>query len=247
MPAGVDADLYCCDIIHYATANLFGVAPDRAVGHWFEQRCLKTLRTYPATDDQGQDSPTRDRLIKGTARVLLNVGVAGLTHRAVAAQARLTLSTTTYHFNSLQDLALSGYERIRSNLLAGVAAPGIIGSDSAAPLELATEIAHVWTSERALREHLLAGLLDLNLAAARDQALVPVAASVIAAHTKLGAEYLVYDNKLGVRTFFEAHLSYVVSQSMIMLMFARFDDVDARIEACGKAIESLHERLFASG
>ena len=46
----------------------------------------------------------REALLTAAAELLREAGLAGLSHRAVAARARLPLAATTYYFASLQDL-----------------------------------------------------------------------------------------------------------------------------------------------
>lgn len=46
-------------------------------------------------------------MIKATLRVIERDGVAGVTHRAVAAEAAVALTSTTYHFASLDDLLVA--------------------------------------------------------------------------------------------------------------------------------------------
>lgn len=49
----------------------------------------------------------RRRLIVAALAVLERDGLAGLTHRAVAAEAGVALASATYHFQGIDDLALS--------------------------------------------------------------------------------------------------------------------------------------------
>lgn len=53
----------------------------------------------------------REALLEATLRVLAREGAAGVTHRAVAAEAGVPLSSATYYFASLDDLFLSALRR----------------------------------------------------------------------------------------------------------------------------------------
>jgi DNA-binding transcriptional regulator YbjK len=46
----------------------------------------------------------RAEIIEATLRVIERDGVAGVTHRTVAAEAGVPTTSTTYHFTSLDDL-----------------------------------------------------------------------------------------------------------------------------------------------
>jgi DNA-binding transcriptional regulator YbjK len=49
----------------------------------------------------------RTELIEATLRIIERDGVAGVTHRTVAAEAGVPTTSTTYHFSSLDDLLIA--------------------------------------------------------------------------------------------------------------------------------------------
>lgn len=53
---------------------------------------------------QGRALKTRERIVQGAIAVLARGGVAGLTHRAVAKAAGVSLAATTYHFDTKADI-----------------------------------------------------------------------------------------------------------------------------------------------
>lgn len=53
------------------------------------------------------DPDRRQRIIDAAIRVVAGRGIAGLSHRAVAAEADVPLGSTTYHFASLDDLLIA--------------------------------------------------------------------------------------------------------------------------------------------
>ena len=58
------------------------------------------------------DPDRRERLTEAAVRVVAERGVAGLTHRAVAAEAGVPLGSTTYHFSGRDELLVAALERV---------------------------------------------------------------------------------------------------------------------------------------
>lgn len=56
------------------------------------------------TATRRHDPHRRERIIEAAVEVISEAGLAGLTHRAVAARADVPLGSTTYHFTSLDEL-----------------------------------------------------------------------------------------------------------------------------------------------
>ncbi len=57
------------------------------------------------------DPDRKDRIIDAAIDVIAEHGVAGTTHRLIAAAADVPLGSLTYHFSSLQDLRRQAFER----------------------------------------------------------------------------------------------------------------------------------------
>lgn len=53
------------------------------------------------------DPERRQRIIDAAIRVVGAKGIAGLSHRSVAAEADVPLGSTTYHFETLDDLLVA--------------------------------------------------------------------------------------------------------------------------------------------
>ncbi|MFF3728742.1 TetR/AcrR family transcriptional regulator [Streptomyces sp. NPDC002476] len=119
------------------------------------------------------DPERRDRIIDAAIRVVGAKGIAGLSHRSVAAEADVPLGSTTYHFASLDELLIAALRRSNENF-AKVMRESRALADPAA--DLAEELA------RLLGEYFRAGRgraeleYELYLAALRRPALRPVAA-----------------------------------------------------------------------
>lgn len=58
------------------------------------------------------DPERRQRIIEATIRVVMTRGIAGVSHRAVAAEAGVPLGSTTYHFAGLDDLLVAALEQV---------------------------------------------------------------------------------------------------------------------------------------
>lgn len=119
------------------------------------------------------DPERRDRIIDAAIRVVGAKGIAGLSHRSVAAEADVPLGSTTYHFASLDELLIAALRRSNENFAEVMRESGV-SADPAA--DLAGELARLLGSTsphgrgRAELEY------ELYLAALRRPALRPVAA-----------------------------------------------------------------------
>lgn len=113
------------------------------------------------------DPERRQRIIDAAIRVVGAKGIAGLTHRSVAAEADVPLGSTTYHFTSLDDLLVAALRQANEAFVVPTPAPGDDLAQSLSRLlgELLSE-----DRGRAELEY------ELYLAALRRPALRPVAA-----------------------------------------------------------------------
>ncbi|WP_128377852.1 TetR/AcrR family transcriptional regulator [Streptomyces cavernae] len=119
------------------------------------------------------DPERRQRIIDAAIRVVGAKGLAGLSHRSVAAEADVPLGSTTYHFTTLDELMVAALRQASEGFAKVVAARGALQDERA---DLAGELA-------ALLGEWLAGdptsvelEYELYLAALRRPALRPVAA-----------------------------------------------------------------------
>ncbi|NEB36715.1 TetR family transcriptional regulator [Streptomyces sp. SID14515] len=134
------------------------------------------------------DPERRTRIIDAALRVIAADGMAGLSHRTVAAEADVPLGSTTYHFGSLDELLVAALRRCNENFVQALrgseilAAPGPIseGPDGAAapaaPVGLADELARLLDRWFAGERGAIELEYELYLAALRRPALRPVAA-----------------------------------------------------------------------
>lgn len=112
------------------------------------------------------DPGRRQRIIDAAIRVVAAKGIAGLSHRSVAAEADVPLGSTTYHFATLDDLLVAAL-RQANEAFAPVLDPGADLAEALARL-----LGELLSADRARAEL----EFELYLAALRRPALRPVAA-----------------------------------------------------------------------
>ena len=119
------------------------------------------------------DPDRRRRIIDAAIRVVGEKGIAGLSHRSVAAEADVPLGSTTYHFKTLDELMVAALRQVNEGFAKMLAASDLLRDRDG---DLAADIA------RALGEWLNGDRTgveleyELYLAALRRPALRPVAA-----------------------------------------------------------------------
>ncbi|MCX4822255.1 TetR family transcriptional regulator [Streptomyces sp. NBC_01142] len=118
------------------------------------------------------DPERRQRIIDAAIRVVGAKGIAGLSHRSVAAEADVPLGSTTYHFKTLDELMVAALRQANEGFAAMVRASGALADPDA---DLAEELARLmgeWISGDRTGVELE---YELYLAALRRPALRPVA------------------------------------------------------------------------
>ncbi|GAA0903740.1 TetR/AcrR family transcriptional regulator [Streptomyces thermoalcalitolerans] len=119
------------------------------------------------------DPERRQRIIDAAIRVVGTKGLAGLSHRSVAAEADVPLGSTTYHFSTLDELMVAALRQLNEGFATMIAACG--GLDDPRT-DLAEELAG-WMGEWLSGDRTGVELeYELYLAALRRPALRPVAA-----------------------------------------------------------------------
>ncbi|MFK0266222.1 TetR/AcrR family transcriptional regulator [Streptomyces angustmyceticus] len=122
------------------------------------------------------DPDRRQRIIDAAIAVVGERGIAGLSHRSVAAAADVPLGSTTYHFATLDELLVAALRQSNVVCLAGFAR-WVDGIDPAAPLaeEVARLVEDTLTGDRRRMEL----EYELYLAALRHEAVRPIAAECL--------------------------------------------------------------------
>ncbi|MBM7171573.1 TetR family transcriptional regulator [Streptomyces sp. G44] len=119
------------------------------------------------------DPERRQRIIDAAIRVVGAKGIAGLSHRSVAAEADVPLGSTTYHFKTLDELLVAALRQSNEGFAKVMAAGGAFAEPDA---DLAEELARLLGEWFAGERTGLELEYELYLAALRRPALRPVAA-----------------------------------------------------------------------
>ncbi|WP_037677462.1 TetR/AcrR family transcriptional regulator [Streptomyces griseus] len=87
------------------------------------------------------DPERRQRIIDAAIRVVGRSGIAGLSHRSVAAEANVPLGSTTYHFKTLDDLLVAALRQTNEGFAKVVRERG--GALADPDCDLAAELARL--------------------------------------------------------------------------------------------------------
>ncbi|MEV8532955.1 TetR family transcriptional regulator [Streptomyces sp. NPDC051211] len=119
------------------------------------------------------DPDRRERIIDAAMRVVAAKGIAGLSHRSVAAEADVPLGSTTYHFTTLDELLVAALRRANVGFAVTLAAsPALADPSTDLASALARLLGELLAADRGRAEL----EYELYLAALRRPALRPVAA-----------------------------------------------------------------------
>ncbi|MFF1255947.1 MULTISPECIES: TetR/AcrR family transcriptional regulator [unclassified Streptomyces] len=119
------------------------------------------------------DPERRQRIIDAAIRVVGEKGIGGLSHRSVAAEADVPLGSTTYHFNSLDELLVAALRQANEGFAKALAGSAVFEAPRA---RLAAGLAAVLGEWLAGERTGVELEYELYLAALRRPALRPVAA-----------------------------------------------------------------------
>ncbi|MEU6311746.1 TetR family transcriptional regulator [Streptomyces sp. NPDC047014] len=119
------------------------------------------------------DPERPQRIIDAAIRVVAAKGIAGLSHRTVAAEADVPLGSTTYHFRTLDDLLVAALRQANEGFARAVAGSAALADpDTDLARALARLLGEFLAPDRGRAEL----EYELYLAALRRPALRPVAA-----------------------------------------------------------------------
>ncbi|MCC8481038.1 TetR family transcriptional regulator [Streptomyces globisporus] len=134
------------------------------------------------------DPERRTRIIDAALTVIAADGIAGLSHRTVAAEADVPLGSTTYHFASLDELLVAALRRCNENFVQALRSSGLFAEEGdagrgegdagqgAEGADLAEELTRLLDRWFAGERGAIELEYELYLAALRRPALRPVAA-----------------------------------------------------------------------
>lgn len=130
---------------------------------------LEAAHPEPTDETDGRrrkGARQRRKLLEATLAVVDRAGVAGVSQRAVAAQAGVSPAAVLYYFDSVDDLLAAALALVNDSYLAALESAPV----DADPLEVLVEV--VVTATGRERRFAVAEL-ELSLQAARDPALAP--------------------------------------------------------------------------
>jgi AcrR family transcriptional regulator len=121
-------------VIHVAARPQNDLAGAPPPAFWFGQGLEQpdTRRSRPLTG-------TKQRIIEATAQIILECGVQAVTHREIAKRSDASLSSLTYHFESLTDLIRQGLQTIFTPVPPGSGTPPPMPYRAVVPYELAVQ------------------------------------------------------------------------------------------------------------
>ncbi|MEV0964111.1 MULTISPECIES: TetR family transcriptional regulator [unclassified Streptomyces] len=119
------------------------------------------------------DPDRRRRIIDAAIRVVGRRGIAGLSHRTVAAEAQVPLGSTTYHFASLDELLVAALRRANEGFAAAVRDSEVLADPRSDPAGELARLLGEWLGGERNGVELE---YELYLAALRRPALRPVVA-----------------------------------------------------------------------
>lgn len=163
---------------------------------------------------------TRERIVSATLRVVQRDGVAGVTHRAVAAEAGVPKTAGTYYFDSIDDLLVAAltedFENYANELAADLGA-------SSSPAQLSEHLAGCLHHQRGrtIAEY------ELFLQAARRPALRPAALRWYELMDEVAASYT--DDPVA-RAAFVAAVDGLFVRSLVEAQAPSYDHVRELLE-----------------
>ncbi|MEU6066392.1 MULTISPECIES: TetR/AcrR family transcriptional regulator [Streptomyces] len=119
------------------------------------------------------DPERRQRIIDAAIRVVGKKGIAGLSHRSVAAEADVPLGSTTYHFATLDELMVAALRQTNEGFAKVLASSGVLDDTGGEPAAGLARVLGEWLGGDRPGVELE---YELYLAALRRPALRPVAA-----------------------------------------------------------------------
>lgn len=123
------------------------------------------LGEFPMPPSMDADVEGKNQIINAAIKLIEEKGIDGVTNRAVAREAGVSLALTSYHFRSIHELTLAALRRIAENLAVGLESP-VADPEMRATLRKARR-SPADPPKRDLMFH--RGTLQLALAAARSE------------------------------------------------------------------------------
>jgi len=97
---------WCADVVNLLFAHLMDGAERKSADSPWRLRHAPSGLAYSAED---LASPTRGRIIETAKAIIVSDGYRAVSHREIARRSGVSLSSTTHHFASLEDIQMSAY------------------------------------------------------------------------------------------------------------------------------------------
>lgn len=112
------------------------------------------------------DPDRRDRLIDVTLDLIAEVGVAGISHRKIAARADVPLGSMTYHFDGIEEVLHEAFTRFAERIAASFEARLSAATDADEALDAVVDLVHELSDPGNVRDQVVS--YELYTLAARD-------------------------------------------------------------------------------
>lgn len=132
----------------------------------------------------------RDQLLDAAVEVIAGQGLEGVTHRAVAAQAGMPLSTTSYFFSSIDELIGAAITRVAEHVLVAAGDVGPTSAATGADLTLDEHVDHLVDALIASNETRIRAQFEAYLATARRPELAESVHQIIEGFEKAAEVWL---------------------------------------------------------
>ena len=148
-------------------AMVTGLGPERATDY-VRDLALRFYRTVHPDDTVNKclasQKDAKERIIAAAASIIEREGFAAVTNRSVAAEADVSLASTTYHFDSIAEIAITGFRRVFETVNARVAE----SSSGRAFAEILRERIQNRSSASGGEYARSRGMVEISLASARE-------------------------------------------------------------------------------
>ncbi|WP_129336535.1 TetR/AcrR family transcriptional regulator [Cellulomonas endophytica] len=112
------------------------------------------------------DPDRRDRIVDATVDLIAEVGVAGVSHRKIAARADVPLGSMTYHFTGMDELLHEAFTRFAEHVAASFEARLGAARDVEEAVEAVVDLVHELSDHGNHRDQVVS--YELYTLAARD-------------------------------------------------------------------------------
>lgn len=192
--------------------------------------------TTPARSVRRHDPDRKSRIIDVTVDIIAEHGVAGTTHRRIAAAADVPLGSLTYHFDGLNDLLAQAFRRHAERMSVSYAAAFAEVRTPEQFVDAVTDLIH---SDADADSRDWAVAYELYLAALRDPALREVTESWMRASRSVLERFVDPTTARGIDALIEGLVMHKVLATTSGATRAETRDIIARLVAAQAAVSGV--------